>query len=176
MEINLRQREFIASIICEADESQVIELHNTYCDRHLYEGRFYSMLDLDEVLCGKSPSEVISALSSNFNINDYYFIDTIYGLESTSDILFKIDENALAEYLIEHGDVAEILRDNEDEIIYEFKECLKEELKGYEIDVDHFWEWYDEEISDYDALDNDWEDLISDIISNYTETLEDDEN
>lgn len=69
-------------------------------DGSLEEYRTYSMDELDDFLCGLTPSDVLNAVDKDFNLNDDYFKDTIYGLESLCDY-----------------DVRELILDNSDEII-----------------------------------------------------------
>lgn len=55
-------------------------------DGYLNGDRWYSMYELDEFLYGKTPLEVLNCVSSDFNVNDEYFRDGIYGLESSDCI------------------------------------------------------------------------------------------
>ena len=92
----------------EADDELFIEMVNEVNSWNgaFDEARAYSMDELDEILCGLSPTEVIEALGDDFNINDDFFYDTIWGLESTdyleehyrdevdvNDLVYEIEEN-----------------------------------------------------------------------------------
>ena len=93
----------IESIITEADIETQIEIYNTYCDVCNLEERLWSMDELDELLAGMKPTEVISMLGENFNLNHDWFYTDAYGkLISTdrpcSDII---------DYYV--GDIAEMI-------------------------------------------------------------------
>ena len=69
----------------EATDNELNELVteiNNY-DGALEEYRFYWMDELDELFCGVKPTELLSKLGSDFDVNDEGFT-TIYGLESCS--------------------------------------------------------------------------------------------
>lgn len=54
-------------------------------DGSLEEYRIYSMSELDDLLYALTPSEVLNAVDKDFNLNDDYFRETIWGLESLSE-------------------------------------------------------------------------------------------
>lgn len=55
-------------------------------DGFLGDDRCYNMDEIDEILYGKKPSELLSMVSSDFNYNDGYFYFNGYGnLESCDD-------------------------------------------------------------------------------------------
>lgn len=55
-------------------------------DGFLGDDRVYDMSELDELLYGKSPLEIIEMVDgNNFSTSDDYFQFTMYGLESTDD-------------------------------------------------------------------------------------------
>ena len=66
------------SLHAEALES--LDMYNGY----LYDDRWYSMNDFDELMCDCSPREVAQNITNNFNINDEYFQFTAYGLKSSN--------------------------------------------------------------------------------------------
>lgn len=73
-------------------------------DGFLGDDRCYSMDEIDEILYGKKPSEILNMVTSDFNYNDDYFYFSIYGLESCDDkadvYLDRFDhEEILDEYL-----------------------------------------------------------------------------
>lgn len=52
----------------------------------LGDDRVYDMSELNDLLCGKSPLEIIEMVDgNNFSTSDDYFQFTMYGLESTDD-------------------------------------------------------------------------------------------
>jgi hypothetical protein len=54
-------------------------------DGFLGDDRCYYMSEIDELLYGKKPSEIINMMTSDFNANDDFFYFSIYGLESCND-------------------------------------------------------------------------------------------
>ena len=55
-------------------------------DGFMNDARCYPMGELDELLGEMKPSEVLSKVTQEFDINDDYFYFSIYGLESTDDM------------------------------------------------------------------------------------------
>lgn len=66
--------------------------------------RCYYMDDLNELFYGVSLTDFLDKLGRNFNHNDTFFVDTIYGIEST---------NSMTDIYRDHVDEGELL----DEII-----------------------------------------------------------
>lgn len=62
--------------------------------------RAYDMAELDDLFCGCSLSEFLEKITSDFDIRDNYFCDTIWGIESCDD---------KAEYYRDHTTAEEIL-------------------------------------------------------------------
>lgn len=126
MNLNNEQQVVLVNILKELDDSQIMTIHNEYCDRNHYENMIYEMDFIDELLYGKTASEILGSLSSSFDKNDSFIVDTIYGLESYSDIEDCVDFDELAHFLIENGDVDNILEANDQEIYDEFINCACE--------------------------------------------------
>ena len=53
----------------------------------LGDDRCYSMNDIDDLLCGKKPSEIIDMMTKDFDSSCEWFYFSIYGLESCDDIV-----------------------------------------------------------------------------------------
>ena len=51
----------------------------------LGDDRCYDRCDIDEILYGMKPSEIIDMVTGDFNSNDDYFYFSVYGLESCDD-------------------------------------------------------------------------------------------
>ena len=51
----------------------------------LGDDRCYNMCDIDDLLYGKKPSEIIDMITSDFDSSCDYFYFSMYGLESCSD-------------------------------------------------------------------------------------------
>ena len=66
--------------------------------------RAYNMADLDDLFCGASASNLLKAVNgNNFNLNDDYFADTIYGLESIATFADMVT------WYKDHTDTGELL-------------------------------------------------------------------
>jgi len=100
----------------------IVVLHNNYCeDCNYMDDYIYSMEDLDELLNGHTPLEVLDAVAADFNSNDTYIQGGVYGFKSfsydtegfiyPSDIAHYIDEN---ETDLDSDEIADILNDYED--------------------------------------------------------------
>lgn len=86
------------------DDQTLLELHNDYCDHNsYYDDHIYYMSDLNELLYGKAPSEIID-LAGDINTNDDYLQYTIYGVQSFDRISDYVDLDALADYIIDEDE------------------------------------------------------------------------
>lgn len=56
--------------------------------------RAFPMYEIDDLFCDTKVSDFLDMLGRDFNHNDTYFIDTIYGLESCNDIAAHYRDNA----------------------------------------------------------------------------------
>lgn len=63
--------------------------------------RAYSMCELDDLHHGMSLSDFLTRITEDFNINDDYFYYSIYGLESTDDIVELYRDNVSEEELFD---------------------------------------------------------------------------
>lgn len=70
--------------------------------------RAYPMYELDDLFCDCKVSEFLSKITDTFSLQDEYMVDTIYGLDSTNDIvdLYRINvwEADLLDSLIDNID------------------------------------------------------------------------
>ena len=55
------------------DDSEKVELWNELCDEYRYEETLFSMDELDDLLGGKKPSELLTMADDDFSYNDDYF-------------------------------------------------------------------------------------------------------
>jgi hypothetical protein len=113
-------------------------------DGFLGDDRCYYMGDIDDILYGKKPSEIIDMITSDFDSSCEYFYFSIYGLESCDDRADHYldnfsDEDILDEYLkngchcnLSNGDFEELAElydtysdeNTEDETDEEFMERI----------------------------------------------------
>lgn len=176
---NEQQVNEIVSILKNISDSDLITLNNDYCDTNSYmEDYIYSMSEFDDLMSSRTPTEILECVKSDFSIHDEYFRDTMYGLESGNIIedLMQVDFDDLAEYLIENGDVNDILADNEDTIKMEFINYVTSVVNdnNLSIDLEDLEEWIDDNISSevYTEL---WEDLVEQVIEDFQSEIEEDE-
>lgn len=89
----LKEDNDIFVVVCE-------ELDNW--DGFLGDDRVYDMSELDDLLYGKSPLEIIEMVDgNNFSTSDDYFQFTTYGLESTDDKYDVYSSNYGAEEVLD---------------------------------------------------------------------------
>lgn len=100
------------------DDSEKVELWNEFCDDYRYEETLFSMDELDDLLAGKKPSELLTMIHDDFNYNDDYFYFDGYGrLCSVKylEIFFsqgRGDISEIYEYLKSHDRLQEFAEEN----------------------------------------------------------------
>ena len=162
MNLNNEQQVVLVNILKKLDDSQIITIHNEYCDRNCYENMIYYMDMIDELLYAYTPSEILNSLSSSFDKNDTFIVDTINGLQSYNDISDIVDYDQLAEFLIEKGDVDNILEANDQEIYDEFINCACEFAN---LDDDsEFREFLEDMVGYSETYEMKWFDLYEDYM------------
>lgn len=162
MNLNNEQQVVLVNILKELDDSQIITIHNEYCDTNSYENMIYYMDMIDELLYGYTPSEILNSLSSSFDKNDTFIVDTINGLQSYNDISDIVNYDQLAEFLIEKGDVDNILEANDQEIYDEFINCACEFAN---LDDDsEFREFLEDMVGYSETYEMKWFDLYEDYM------------
>ena len=83
--------------------------------------RAYDMGELDELFYDCKLSEFLEKITSDFDLRDNYFVDTIYGIESCDDIAEHYRNNVDAEELLDN------IIDNENNIYFydkDFEELI----------------------------------------------------
>lgn len=83
--------------------------------------RAYDMSELDDLFYGCKLSEFLEKITSDFDLRDNYFVDTIYGLESCDDIAEHYRNNVDEEELLDN------IIDNENNIYFydkDFEELI----------------------------------------------------
>lgn len=83
--------------------------------------RCYYMEDLDELFCDCKVSEFLDKIGRNFNHNDRFFVDTIYGLESTDSMADTYRDN------VDTGELLDEIIDKQNHIYFndsEFKDLI----------------------------------------------------
>ena len=161
------REEFFKYTLENMDSEDVLSIHNDwYCDSYpddyIYENDEYNF---NEWMGSKSPYEVAMALEiSDWDSSQAYFKINGYGnIESFDYIEDEIDYDELADYLVNNPKYIEDYVDDED-IILAFS-CYAESLT-------------DEEIDGIDAetlINEDWDDVIEEIIDDREEEEEEEE-
>jgi len=103
----------------ELRDSELVSVWNEYCEQNAYyddQLQDMSMFD-DYVGYGKTATEVLESMSSDFNIRDNYFYYNIYGFESTDYPEDHIDFDAMAKYIYDNDDA--LGNDELDEFLHE---------------------------------------------------------
>jgi hypothetical protein len=87
----------------EENENEFIDLIEELdgWNGYLNDDRYYYMEELDDLLCGKSPLEILEMANDDFNTNDNYFRFTCYGLESADEKDYSgyLDDNFVDEVI-----------------------------------------------------------------------------
>ena len=89
----------------------------------LGDDRCYNMSDIDDLLCGKKPSEIIDMITKDFDSSCEWFYFSIYGLESCDDIVSHYRdayyESDVLESLIDNYNHISEMTDSDFEIVLE---------------------------------------------------------
>lgn len=63
-------------------DKEMVYIHNEYCEKNnYYDDMIYFMNELDDVITAETPTQIIRTYG-NINVNDYYFVLTMYSAES----------------------------------------------------------------------------------------------
>lgn len=104
----------IVDYINSMNDEEVIELHNSYCEAAGYEDdRVYSMWDLDGLLEGRTPVDILCmSFHGRFNPHhEFFWFDRCGNLESADH---------LAETPVRAGNIADYILSAEDSLGNEF--------------------------------------------------------
>ena len=120
----MEKRQKLVDYINDMNDDEAVELHNRYCEAAGYEDDIvYSMYELDEILEGRTPTDILSmGFYGDFRPqHDFFWFNGYGNLESADYIadmpIFAID---IANYILSEKDslgndeIKEIL-DGEDE-------------------------------------------------------------
>ena len=91
------------------DDSEKVELWNVLCGEYCYEETLFSMDELDDLLGGKKPSELLTMVDDDFNYNDDYFYFDGYGRLCSVNYLEIFFETGRGDI----GEIYEWLKDND---------------------------------------------------------------
>ena len=106
-------------IFNELSDAGKIELWNDLCDDYAYDERLYNMDDLDELLEGKKPSELLSMADDDFKYTDDYFYFNAYGHVCSVDDFDEFvangrgDTEEIYEWLESHDRLQDFAEEND---------------------------------------------------------------
>lgn len=111
-------RNGIREAVESMNDSDLVNAWNEVCENENYMDDYIWFNDPDELLSGRTPSEVLSDIGDSYDTNDEYAVWTIYGLNSfnyTSDSNCPIDIDMIVDYIIDNeedfgdSDIEELL-------------------------------------------------------------------
>ena len=104
----MEKRKKLVDYINSMNDDEIVELHNAYCDAAGYEeDRIYSMDELDELLEGRTPTDILSrGFYGDFRPQHDFFWFNGYGNLKSADYItdmpiFAID---IANYILSEED------------------------------------------------------------------------
>lgn len=104
-----RAEELICKCLDNMSDADKINLYNNYCEENrCFEDKIYSMVELEDYI-GDLSQYTLGDLfgrfqKDDFNYDDDFFRDTIYGIESTDYPFYWIDMDELVNYILFHED------------------------------------------------------------------------
>jgi hypothetical protein len=155
-----------------------VRLWNYYCEcKGNDDARVFMMYEFDSEMKYLSPSELVSYLDANFDIDDVFFKNGDY-IESSSDIEDFVNYDELADYLLEHqGDdewdlfFCKYEQDLLEQLLLEqFNALLIQQLKDAKMvtNIEDFLKWYGEGIFPVRyAVEWDWSDIATRVLIEY---------
>ena len=154
--------------IINLDENSQVNLWNDYCEANNYYDDRIEHNDIDEILYGFKPSEVLDRIDKNYNQYDTYCCWDGYGeLCSFDDIDdSEYDVDVLASWIYDNEDALGYL--DEDDITDHFNAYNFVEEYFNEDDIDAFIEDNDIDIDE----DEDKEDAIVDYLADLEDDVE----
>lgn len=128
-------REEVMEMLRDMNDSNLVAVHNEYCDKvRYYDDRIYDMYEINDLLYGRSPLEIITD-ARDVDANDNYIRYNGYGnLESTDCPDDWMDLDEIADYIVDNDDALrnDDIRDLLDEIEAENEEEEEEEEEDEE--------------------------------------------
>lgn len=85
--------------------NELREIWNVFCERdHRYEDEVYDMWELDDMLRGKTASDILDMTRDSFSTGDQFWTMNYYELCSSDDITDFVDVEELVDYMEENRD------------------------------------------------------------------------
>ena len=121
----MEKREKLVEYINSMKTDEIVELHNSYCEAAGYEDdRIYSMDELDELLEGRTPMDILlRGFYGDFNPRHAFFWFNGYGNLESADYMSgtPISAEDIADYILSKEDslgndeIQEILDDEDND-------------------------------------------------------------
>ena len=118
-------KDAVVEVLETVRSAKLIEMWNERCEEWNYMEDYIDYNDIDGLLYGCSPSEVLNRIDTeNYNMNDTYVVDTQYGYRSfdfADDDNSPIELSDLAEYIVmeeayfDIDELSELFEDDEEE-------------------------------------------------------------
>ena len=128
-------KEEVLEMLRDMNDSDLVAVHNEYCDKvNYYDDKIYDMYEINDLLYGRSPLEIITD-ARDVDANDSYIRYDGYGnLESTDYPQDWMDLDEIADYIAENDEALlnDDIRDLLDEIEAENEEEEEEEEEDEE--------------------------------------------
>ena len=128
-------RDEVLEMLRDMNDNDLVAVHNEYCDKvSYYDDRIYDMYEINDLLYGRSPLEIITD-ARDVDANDSYIRYDGYGnLESTDYPQDWMDLDEIADYIAENDEALrnDDIRDLLDEIEAENEEEEEEEEEDEE--------------------------------------------
>lgn len=168
-----KKRKAIEDCFLAMSDRGFVELWNYYCEcNDNDDARVFMMYEFDSEMKYLQPSELVSYLDVDFDIDDVFFKNGDY-VESTSDIEDFVNYGELADYLLGHQGDDEwdlFFRDYEQVLLEQFNDTLISQLKDAKMitNIEGFLKWYGEGIfpARY-AVEWNWSDIATRVIIEY---------
>ena len=147
----------IVDCIENLNNSNIFSLDKEYKRDNCSDDEIFYMEELNELMKGKEPLEIISECR-DINVNDDYVVSTIYGWKS-------VDFKHMRDNYIYTGDIARWLERGGEPYNDELKSQIKEEFLQIVKDLlgDEMMEYVDECIIEEEVITEDWEELLNDL-------------
>lgn len=131
-------KDAILEVLYDLSDSEMVEVHNTYCDDvRYYDDRIEYMSSFDDMCYGMSPTEIIEKFG-DLDVNCGYYVVGIFDVTS-----FDMYEDAPTTY---YEEIAEYCADNDDDLgSSDIRDCIEEWREAHEESEDEEPEYESEE-------------------------------
>ena len=96
----------VMDVLNEMYDDDLVEIWNAFCDKSNYvDDIIYPMCELDDYVGEGYPTDILDRFClSDFNADDNYFKDGIYGIESVSSAEYFVEREDIADYIVRHDE------------------------------------------------------------------------